>query len=74
MAKYTVTLNRDVETYIGHLVVMSDTATTTIDSAPTTTIQRAGARQFSTRKAALAFQAAQRASHGHDVCGEVVQL
>ncbi len=73
--KYLATLNRDVETFIGHLVVgnMSDAQRTTIES-PTTFIQKAGTRQFDTKKRALAFVSAQRSTHGQDVCSDVFTL
>ncbi len=72
--KYSVTLNRDVETNIGHLVVMSASGDTSAIDAPTTFVQKAGPRAFSTKKAATAFRVAQRTTHGQDVCGEVEDI
>ena len=71
-SKYLVTLNRDVVTTIGHLFVMSAlTGAETIISPPTSFVQTAGPRCFKTLKSAKAFIAAQRASHGLDVCSDV---
>ena len=75
--KYTVTLNRDVTTTVGHLVIrdlIAGQASETIIAPPTSFTQTAGPRAFSTLRAAKAFQTAQRATHGTDVCGEVVTL
>lgn len=72
-AKYSVMLNRDVETSIGHLVVMSASGDTSSIDAPTIFVQKAGARAFKTKKAAIAFQSAQRSAHGFDVCGEIIK-
>ena len=74
-AKYSVTLNRDVITTMGHLVVMSvTTGEETIIAPPTTFTQTAGPRGFQTKKHALGFVEAQRAAHGHDVCSDVTTI
>lgn len=72
MAKYHVMLNRDVVTTIGHLVIPGIVdGKETVIAPPTSFIQTAGARVFKTIKAAKGFIAAQRASHGQDVCSDV---
>jgi hypothetical protein len=71
MTKYFVRLNRDVETEVGHLVVMSMDGSKTPIAAPTTFVQRAGECKFSTAKSAKAFVKAQRDAHGIDVCSDV---
>jgi hypothetical protein len=74
-AKYSVTLNRDIVTTIGHLVVMSvTTGKETIIAPPTSFVQTAGPRSFQTKKRALGFVAAQRATHGQDVCSDVTTI
>ena len=76
-AKYSVTLNRDVVTTMGHLVIrglISGQETETIIAPPTSFTQTAGPRSFQTKKHALGFVAAQRATHGYDVCSDVVAL
>ena len=75
MTRYTVTLNRDVDTVIGHLVIQSAiTGQEHIVAPPTVFTQRAGARTFPTLKSARAFCAAQRADHGYDVCTDPVAV
>lgn len=73
-AKYSVTLNRDVETSIGHLVVRTFNQHESIIPAPTVFKQSAGPRAFRTLKDAKAFVSAQRSTHGNDVCTDPVAI
>ena len=72
-SKYTVTLNRDVETVIHfNSVAVTEAGMKEIGGYDTPFTVKAGPRCFKTMKRAKAFIAAWRAGHGQDVCSDVI--